>query len=377
MATTGWGEYRVQTGHYELADTRNSGQVLIRDAAGRLLEPAALSVSPVDNLTGPPQYMQQPDFLLLKYEYTPEDTQISQASAPCCFAIRHKDYSVTGPMTLAQLQDFAPLDNDAEWKTIPLPSTDAYWIVLIGIPLAAASIIGLFLWRLPLSTPIHPWRHVLHCRSAFKDSATDNPRFGRILRSVAALAATTLGYAIVFPVLCYALVLLLVLPGWLNQQQTTGSDGPGTYSLVTGHFIITGDSERGTVRAMAPSGKPVEETLVDVARTQNSSIGPPQWIMLSDHLVLHYGNDRSDDDRTWYAIRYSDYTVTGPAVRQDIQSLIGQELNSVHLPRITMQPWLSPTATVALGGLLLMATLAVLYVRLTKSPRPSSSTVSP
>jgi hypothetical protein len=249
-------------------------------------------------------------------------------------------------MTLAQLQDFAPLNNDAEWETIPLPSTDAYWIALVGIPLAAATIIGLFLWRLPLSTPIHPWRHVLHCRSAFKDSATDNPRFGRILRSVAALAATALRYAIVFPALCYALFLLLVLPGWLNQQQTTGSDGPGTYPLVTGHFIITGDSDRGTVRAIAPSGKPVEETLVDVARTQNSSIGPPQWIMLADHLVLHYGNDSSDDERTWYAIRYSDYTVTGPAVRQDIQSLIGQELNSVHLPRIIMQPWLSPTASV-------------------------------
>jgi hypothetical protein len=88
IATTGWDEYRVQTGHYELAGTRNSGQVLIRDAAGRLLEPAALSISPVDNLTGPPQYMQQPDFLLLKYEYEPEDTQISQPPAVLPFATK-------------------------------------------------------------------------------------------------------------------------------------------------------------------------------------------------------------------------------------------------------------------------------------------------
>ena len=131
-ATSGWDQYSVNVGRYRIAGHIAHGGVWIINPAGVIAEDPAVFADSEDGLAGPPKYVVTQTHLLLIYGYNepPIDPELRQ-----CFAIRHSDHGVTGPITYSELRDLAGVEiDDYAWESISLPSTTPYFIALVVVP---------------------------------------------------------------------------------------------------------------------------------------------------------------------------------------------------------------------------------------------------
>ncbi|MCA9038525.1 MAG: hypothetical protein KDA91_25545 [Planctomycetaceae bacterium] len=135
-STTSSGLYSVPVGRYQLvSDGATTHAVYVTDAAGRNLTAKLIEYSEATGIPGhlsdPPRYLVLPNYLVLEYDHL-KSAKDMLGEHPRCFAIRHDDYAVTGPLSMPELERLLRRDLSGEaWETVPVSKGISFWDVFL------------------------------------------------------------------------------------------------------------------------------------------------------------------------------------------------------------------------------------------------------